>query len=235
MISVCVATYNGEKYIREQLDSILNNIGQSDELIISDDGSSDKTYDIAQEYACKHLNCKCIKGPGKGVIKNFEYALLHASGDIIFLADQDDIWENDKVERIVPQFNNPNVLVVVHDATIVDGNGKKIQDSFFKIRGSRAGLLKNLIKNSYIGCCMAIRRELLNDALPFPNDIEMHDWWLGLISECKRGAVFVDEKLIKYRRHENNVSPMRHYPWPKMVKNRFVLVKELGRRIELKK
>lgn len=234
MISVCVATYNGEKYIREQLDSILCNIGEDDELIISDDGSSDQTYKIAQEYARKYMNCKCIKGPGKGVIKNFEYALLHASGDIIFLSDQDDIWENNKVERIVKQFNNPNVLVVVHDAIIVDGNGKMIQNSLFKIRGSRVGLLKNLIKNSYIGCCMAIRPDLLKDALPFPNDIEMHDWWLGLISELKKGSIFIDEKLIKYRRHGNNVSPMQHYPWPKMVKNRFVLVKELVQRVGIK-
>ena len=231
MISVCVATYNGEKYIREQLDSILINIGQNDELIISDDGSTDRTYDILQEYANKHTNCKCIKGPGKGVIKNFECALLHSSGDIIFLADQDDIWEKNKVEKILTQFENPNVLSVVHDAIIVDCNGIMMHDSIFKIRGSKVGLLKNLIKNSYIGCCMAIRREILKEALPFPDDIEMHDWWIGLISECKRGSVFVDEKLIKYRRHGNNVSSMQHYPWAKMVKNRFVLVKELVQRV----
>lgn len=232
MISVCVATYNGEKYIREQLDSILINIGQNDELIISDDGSTDRTYDILQEYANKHTNCKCIKGPGKGVIKNFECALLHSSGDIIFLADQDDIWEKNKVERILTQFKNPNVLTVVHDAIIVDCNGKMMHDSIFKIRGSRIGFFKNLIKNSYIGCCMAIRRELLKESLPFPEDIEMHDWWIGLISECKRGSVFVDEKLIKYRRHENNVSPMHHYSLYRMLKNRYVLLKKLiGRMI----
>ena len=145
------------------------------------------------------------------------------------------IMEKNKVEIMIKQFDNPKTLAVVHDAIIVDAKGNKLFDSLFEIRNSKAGLLKNLLKNSYVGCCMAIRSELLQMALPFPNGIEMHDWWLGLISDCKKGTVFVNEKLIRYRRHENNVSRMKHYPLVKMLDNRICFIKNLIIRLELKK
>lgn len=226
-ISVCMATYNGEKYLKRQLESILVNLTDKDELIISDDGSSDETLSILKEYARKNKQIVILKGPRQGVIKNFENALKNAKGNIIFLADQDDEWEKNKVEIMIKQFDNPKTLAVVHDAIIVDAKGNKLFDSLFEIRNSKAGLLKNLLKNSYVGCCMAIRSELLQMALPFPNGIEMHDWWLGLISDYKKGSIFINDKLIKYRRHDHNVSGMKHYPLIRMVENRIYFINKL--------
>lgn len=229
-VSVCMATYNGEKYICKQLDTIIANLTDRDELIISDDGSTDNTVTILQQYQLKYPYITILNGPKKGVIKNFENALINSHGKYIFLSDQDDEWMKNKVERMIKEFENSKVMAVVHDAVIVDAENNEINSSLFKIRNSKKGLCKNLIKNSYVGCCMAVRRELVEKALPFPENIEMHDWWLGLISDCKKGSVFIDDKLINYRRHDSNVSGMKHYPLFKMVKNRMIFIIELFRR-----
>lgn len=92
MISVCIATYNGEKYLEEQLDSILPQLDSRDELIISDDGSKDATLAIIKRYTAQDQRIKFFKGPGKGVIANFEFAINQSQGEFIFLADQDDVW-----------------------------------------------------------------------------------------------------------------------------------------------
>ena len=99
MISVCVAAFNGEKYIEEQILSVLRNLDSQDEIIISDDGSSDRTRRIVDDLAEKDRRIRIIDGPRKGLIKNFENAIVHSKGDIIFLCDQDDIWMNNKVKQ----------------------------------------------------------------------------------------------------------------------------------------
>ena len=110
MISVCMATYNGEKYIREQMDSILQQLGEGDELIISDDLSSDKTVEIIKSYKDKRIKLY-IHGDNHGFVRNFENALVHADGDIIFLSDQDDIWMPDKVKVTIAALANCDFTV----------------------------------------------------------------------------------------------------------------------------
>jgi len=228
MISVCVATYNGEKYIQEQIDSILANISSDDELVISDDGSTDNTLNIIKTYCFKNKNIKVLNGPKLGVVKNFENAIKNSSGDIIFLSDQDDIWCDNKVEVIKEVFKkDKSCSMVVHDAEVVDDRGKIIFSSFFSFRNSREGLLKNIYKNSYIGCCMAFKREVFDLSYPFASNLPMHDWWLGLVADLKFKSVFINDKLIKYRRHRNNVSNMHRFPLSVMIKNRIILLKEL--------
>ena len=206
MISVCMATYNGEKYLKEQLDSILKQIKSSDELIISDDGSTDSTCTIIREYQKEYKNINLIDGPKMGVQKNFENALKKSKGDIIFLSDQDDIWMNNKVDVVLDAFQNPNVVLTLHDAQIVDQNEQVIEDSFFEHRGSQSGLFKNLWKNSYLGCCMAFHRRLLSKILPFPQVPLMHDIWIGLMA-LKYGRIgIIQEPLLLYRRHGGNAS-----------------------------
>lgn len=230
MISVCMATYNGERFIAEQLDTILAQISEHDELIVSDDGSSDKTQDIINSYKQKYNNIVLLQGPKKGVIKNFENAIKHARGNYIFLCDQDDIWVKNKVNIVLDCFKKTNAYVVLHDARIVDGNGNCVEESFYSHRGSKKGLLKNLWKNSYLGCCMAFDRKLLSDILPIPDKIEMHDWWIGMLGETKHKSVIIPYKLIDYRRHGNNVSSFHHHKFSKMVYNRVYLIKELIKR-----
>lgn len=203
MISVCMATYNGESFIKEQINSILPQLDSNDELLISDDGSTDQTISLINSY--KDDRIKIINGPQKGLIKNFESAIKKSRGEIIFLADQDDVWMPDKVNKMSSHLKNYDL--VVSDCRVTDNNLNQIHESFFVLRGSRSGLTKNLIKNSYLGCCIAFRRNLLKKALPFPENIPMHDWWLGLVAEAYYNSCFIKEPLLLYRRHGNNNSP----------------------------
>ena len=116
MISVCIATYNGEKYLQEQLNSILVQLSEEDEVVISDDGSKDETCTILKEYAARDSRIKLFKGPGKGVIANFEFAIEQSSGEYIFLADQDDVWLPEKVQTTLAFFeNHPKIDLVISD------------------------------------------------------------------------------------------------------------------------
>ena len=229
IISVCMTTFNGQKYIKEQLESILCQLSPYDEVIVSDDDSTDNTIDVIKE--CKDSRIKIISGPRLGVVKNFEYAIQHASGDVIFLADQDDVWLSNKVEVSLKHLQD-NILVV-SDCMVTNSELDIMLTSFFNSHGSRPGLWQNLIENHYMGCCIAFNRELLSTALPFPNSIPMHDWWIGVVAECCGTVKFVDEKLILYRRHDSNVSETSNdskNTFVTKLKWRLIIIKELSMR-----
>lgn len=200
-ISVCIATYNGSKYIRAQLESILPQLGHSDEIIISDDSSTDSTLNLIRElkdpriviYPDQHF---------RSAIFNFENAISKATGDIIFLSDQDDIWTSDKVKVMMPYFTDYDL--VVSDCYIADEDLNVLEESMFRLNRSAPGILRNSVKNAYLGCTMAFNRKVLKFALPFPADIPMHDIWLGFIANTFCKVKFIPEKLIYYRRHGNN-------------------------------
>lgn len=218
-ISVAMAAYNGGQYIEEQLQSVLSQIGEDSEVIVSDDGSTDNTRDIVLGIAAEDVRVRLVDGPQKGLIKNFENALSLCSGDYIFLCDQDDIWHADKVETVLESFENGADLVL-HDAQMVDDEKHMIAASFFAWRGVRTGFAANMIKNSYIGCCMAFRKSILTLALPFPDEIPMHDQWLGLLAE-KKGVVKLEERvLLDYRRHEGTATGSHHGTFSFMWNNR---------------
>lgn len=222
-ISVAMATYNGEKYIKEQLNSILKQLDEKDEIIISDDGSTDNTRSIIA--ACKDKRIKLIDGPKKGVKQNFANAIEKCTGKYIFLSDQDDVWENSKVEKVLETFENKKSTCVVHDCIAFDSDTDEITlDSFYKFRKSKSGVVKNIWKNSYIGCCMAFDSNIKDEILPIPNNIEMHDQWIGILAEKYGKSIFIKDKLIRYRRHKNNVSEMKHHGLCKMIKNRIVFI-----------
>lgn len=223
-VSVAMATYNGEKYIKEQIDSILNNLEKNDELIISDDGSKDNTRRIIETIQKTDNRVKLFDGPKMGVKQNFGNAIKNCSGEYIFLADQDDIWNDKKVEKVLKVFKDKNVTLVIHNCEIVNENLEKTDKTFFEFRNSGKGIIKNIWKNTYIGCCIAFKGKMKDKILPIPNDIEMHDQWIGIINEKYGKSYFLDECLIKYRRHSNNVSQMKHYGVGKMIRNRVVFL-----------
>jgi len=174
----------------------------------------------------KDMRVRMIDGPKKGVKANVENALRACQGKYIFLADQDDIWMPEKVEKVMATLTDPQVGLVVHDAIVTDGTCQEVVlDSFYSLKGSGAGVLKNIWRNTYIGCCMAFKRELLEEVLPIPGYIEMHDQWIGVINDSlHRGTKFIPDKLIKYRRHGNNASGMSHYGVARMIRNRVCFV-----------
>jgi glycosyltransferase involved in cell wall biosynthesis len=201
MISVCMTTFNGERYVREQLSSILQSptVG---EVLVADDGSTDRTRELVSGIADERV--KLLDGPGAGPVRNFEFVLGRAQGSHVFLADQDDIWLPAKVERMMAALAHADLAVC--DCTVVDADLHELHASFFALHRSKGGLLANLARNRFLGCCMAFRRGVLAHALPFPPKVAMHDWWLGLVAESFGSVAFIPEQLMLYRRHGGNVS-----------------------------
>jgi glycosyltransferase involved in cell wall biosynthesis len=229
-ISVCLASYNGSKYINKQIESILYQLRETDELVIVDDNSSDETVKIIEDF--KDPRIKLINNVfNLGVVKNFERAINNATGDIIFLSDQDDVWLPNKVEKILEVFQKyPDITLVLSDAQIIDSEGQITATSFFKIRGKFvADPLSNFIKSKYHGCTLAFRREMLEVFLPFPADTPMHDIWIGIVNGIYGKAFYIDEPLIQHRRHSSNTGRgmFNHAGIIKMLKWRFALAKNI--------
>lgn len=205
MISVCIATYNGEKYIAEQLSSILPQLDENDEIIISDDHSKDNTLNVITNFSDQRI--KIFKNENEnGFSNNFENAINKASGDIIFICDQDDVWMDNKVQIMVEELSRASL--VIHNASIVDVNLNLTNGSHFDLYKVEKGFLINFVKTRYIGACMAFKKEVLEKALPFPQNKKLcaYDYWLTLIAEYYYKVELVQEPLIKYRRHLDNAS-----------------------------
>ncbi len=198
-----MAVYNGSQYIAEQITSILSQLAADDELIITDDSSTDSTAFVVQNFNDPRI--KWIKNEGKkGVAKNFENGLRQATGDYIFLSDQDDVWYDNKVAKVTEKLET--VSCVLHNADLIDAKGEKMNQDLFSIYGTRSGFWRNLKRNTFVGCCMAFRREVLQHALPFPEKITMHDMWIALVCEKKGSTGLIAEPLMAYRRHGANAS-----------------------------
>ena len=205
-ISVALAAYKGEQYISEQIDSILPQLGENDELIVSDDYPAGKTREIVLGYQSEDKRVRYIEGEGKGVVKNFENALRACTGDIIFLCDQDDVWMSDKVKLVMKEFSNGADLVL-HDASVTDSALNITEPSYFAVHGSNASFPGNLARNSFVGCCMAFTNQILQESMPFPEALAMHDWWIALVAlKKKRNVVLLQKPLIKWRRHSATVT-----------------------------
>lgn len=204
-VSVCMATYNGEKYIKEQVESILVQLSDKDELIISDDNSTDKTLEIIKKLKDNRIKIYLNKSM-KGYVSNFENALKKATGDIIFFSDQDDIWLPNKLTKCIKELENNDLVVT--NARVIDENMNIIEESLFNVVKTKTGLINNLIKNRYYGCCMAFNKKILEKVLPFPQKYKIctHDIWIPIICELYYSVGLIEEPLLLYRRHNNNVS-----------------------------
>lgn len=204
-VSVCMAAFNGGEYIHAQICSILMQLSDFDELIVSDDYSSDDTVSIVRGIADKRIKL-VFNELSKGYSGNFENAIRHAIGDVIFLSDQDDVWVEGKVEKMLKSLEHCDF--VVSDARFVDKDLNIKGETFFSLRGGGAGFFHNLYKSRYLGACMAFRRTVLVKLLPFParRNLCPHDLWITLVAEFYFKVQVITEPLILYRRHGNNVS-----------------------------
>lgn len=228
MISVCMPTYNGEKFIRIQLESILSQLGNDDEVVISDDSSTDKTVEIIKSLNDSRIHLfenNSFHSP----IYNLENALKNAKGDFIFLSDQDDEWTEDKVSVCMEKLKDCDL--VIHDADIVDGNGNQTAESFFKLNHTKSGKFYNLLKNGYLGCCMCFSKNLLSQFLPFPKKLPMHDIYIGNFAAFNGYRIrFIEDKLIHYRRHGNNASITSEHSHRKLlsrISDRITILKNI--------
>lgn len=213
-VSVAMTTYNGEKFLQAQLDSIYMQINEDDEIIICDDGSTDRTLNILQENLEKDSRIKLYRNSGKGAVSNFEDAISKCGNDLIFLCDHDDIWHPNKVAHVKSAFEKTNKLLVLHNGADFYENNDK--EEGILIPSMKHGIINNLMVSCYWGCCMAFKRELVKDILPFPPGLVAHDQWIGLIAELKKESFFLEESLISHRRHRNNVTKKQDL-WGKII------------------
>jgi glycosyltransferase involved in cell wall biosynthesis len=217
-----MATYNGEKYLKQQIDSILDQLNSDDELIISDDCSNDSTLDIINSYNDKRivlLNHKANLEFKKDkyshlrlITNNFENALKSAHGDYIFLSDQDDIWLKGKREECLNYLNNYDIIL--YNFNIIDDNNEIIYENYYNKSPLSKSIIFNILNMRFKGCCMAFNRKILNYILPFPKYLLLHDAWIGCIGNRLGRFCFIEKVLHSYRRHENNISYMNKSKYP---------------------
>jgi glycosyltransferase involved in cell wall biosynthesis len=218
MISVVLCTYNGEKYLEQQLLSILNQTRLPDEIILSDDGSGDQTLAIAHRVldSTRTTDIRVsvlTRGSPLGAAGNFSAALAEATGDLIALSDQDDVWEPDKLEVLTEVFStHPDVLLVHTDATLIDASGRttgtlmatlNLTGGERKALLARRGLETLLRRNVVTGATVMLRGSLLQQALPIPHGW-VHDEWLALVAALQGGLFFDERPLLRYRIHRDN-------------------------------
>jgi len=209
LISVALATYNGEKYIIEQLESILNQTYINIEICISDDNSQDKTVDIIKSFQHQHKNIKLNRNSiNLGFVKNFEKAIEMCNGDYIALSDQDDIWLEKKLELLRENIENNDLIF--SSAKLIYEDGIEPNKEFLFTKENIDFFLSNLplflyVSNFISGCTMMFRSEIVKDILPIPKNQLLHDWWIAIVANERNGIQFLDMPLIKYRQHNNNV------------------------------
>ncbi len=213
-IDILLATYNGEKYLKEQLDSILNQTYKNIRLIISDDCSKDSTKEILKEYEQKDERIKVFyQEKNLGYIKNFEFLLKQVQDEIYMLSDQDDVWLPEKVEKSYEILKKQNADLVFGDLEVVDKELNTIYPSFNEFMKLDRKIKKyidsykiNYLYNCVTGCTVMSKKEWINTLIPFPakSKYAIHDHWIGLIISLNGKLAYIPEKYIKYRQHSNN-------------------------------
>lgn len=217
-IGLCLATFNGEKYIAEQLDSVFMQTYQQFTLYIADDGSTDGTIDIIRTFQKRFPGRIVLRINDRtlGAVKNFEQLLRSCNEAYIAFCDQDDIWAPDKLRLQLDTIRGlegayPETPCMVHsDLSMMTGSGEPMHDSYFRFRGYRLLGHKDLGHilgpSGVMGNTTMVNAALCEKALPFPDGLEVHDYWIGVVAELfgKRRTLF--EPLVRYRIHNSNMS-----------------------------
>jgi glycosyltransferase involved in cell wall biosynthesis len=205
LVSVVMATYNGERFIGAQLNSILEQTYPNLEFIIVDDGSTDGTVNLLKQYAERFNNIRLFFNEQNiGYVRNFEKGMLLAAGDFLALSDQDDIWDKQKLSLLMQEIGDHPVVYCNSELIDYNGNliGKKLSD--IKRLGDFDDCLSFLVGNSAPGHAMIIRRSLVKASVPLAPMIP-HDHWLGFVATLTGKIKFVDKVLVQYRQHNANV------------------------------
>ncbi len=212
-VDILLATYNGEKYLKSQLDSILSQSYSNFRLLISDDGSTDKTKSILEEYSKKDNRIVLFfQNENLGIIKNFEFLLKKVEAKYYMFSDQDDIWKENKIEKSIKTLEETESDLVYSDLEVVDENLKVIYESYWKLKGiykkiKKYNNFKSLYLNNFVtGCTILSKKDLINKFLPLPKTSKyvLHDYWIPLILSQTGKITYIEEPLIKYRQHKNN-------------------------------
>jgi glycosyltransferase involved in cell wall biosynthesis len=225
-VAVCLATFNGENFLREQIDSIITQLSPVDCLYISDDGSTDSTLSIIKSYGQSvHLVNDLPQG---GVVGNFEFLLKYALDtgyEFVVLSDQDDVWLKgrlDAIRKILLHYD-----FVMTNGRVVDECLNDKGMDIFEYVSFHDGFLNTFISTKYVGCCMAFKKNILELALPFPKRILWHDWYLALVAQLFFRCTITKSETILFRRHINNLSntgKKSNKKFIELLKNRFWII-----------
>lgn len=216
MISIIMAVYNGEKYLAEQIDSILQGSYQDFMIHIFDDGSTDGSREVISQYAQKHPQriTPHFNEKNQGVIKNFLGGLQAQEADYYMFCDQDDVWLPEKLQHTLEhmqrreKLDSKKPIAVFGDAKMVDGELNELHPSFQRQSGYRTDHLDlghMLMENKLIGCTVMINHKLKALLADYPEQMRMHDWWIALVAAAFGEISYLDEPLLLYRQHGNNV------------------------------
>lgn len=238
-IDILLATYNGEKYLKEQLDSILNQTYTNFRLLISDDCSKDYTRQILKEYEKKDSRIKLFfQEKNLGYVKNFEFLLTKVENEIYALSDQDDVWNKDKVEKTYNKLKKDNADLAFTDLEVVNEKLEIMYPSFNnymmlsrKIEKYVDDYKMQYLYNCVTGCTLMSKKAFLDKIIPIPTDSKyvIHDTWIGLIVALYGKVTYLNETTIKYRQHGSNQVGSNHisHKFTKLeqVRNLFIDVK----------
>lgn len=235
-ISVCLAAYNGSRYIAEQLESILRQLGEDDEVIVVDDGSADATADVVSRM--NDARVVLVRADqNNGYVSTFERAISLASRDVIFLSDQDDIWVPGRVELMLGALTD--VDLVVTNFSYFGGSIPRIQRSRLKSSDS-SHRRRNTFwiwvgTRPYYGCCMAFRASMKDLLLPFPDYLtETHDQWIGFVGNALASVSHLEFDSVARRIHADNATAKRSRPFARILRARIMTARaavEASRRV----
>lgn len=238
LVSIVLGTYNGEKYLEEQIDSILRQTYNNIELIVTEDCSTDSTRTMLKKIASKHNNVHVyFNETNLGLVRNFEKAVGYAQGKYIAFADQDDVWLPEKIQLLVDNIGDN--MLVYSDSAYIDAEGcltgKKISSYRNMMSGKNLYALDSDSGIWIAGHATMFRRELLDLALPFPVYIS-HDTWLAYIAMLKGTIIFVPDALVLYRQHGNNMvgglGCHKMFKKNKVVETKSEMIQQIAGRID---
>ncbi len=231
-ISFAMAVYNGENYIEKQIDSIIKQMMDQDELIISYDKSDDRTLEIIKRYELNYKQIRVIENRIKGVANNFNNAFYHSKGDYVFISDQDDIWDENKRVILCETFEKTGADLIIHNGVNINTEDEIISNSFFDMYKISDNFFSYFIVPRYSGCCMAFSKRIKEYIMPIPSNINAYDYWVGAICKMKGKVIFIPDILVYHRMHDNNVTPLKPSKLSVKIGNRIAIFSGLLKRIK---
>ncbi len=229
-VNILISTYNGGKYLNQQLDSLFSQTNNNFEIIARDDGSNDETLEILHSYNITIIDSKKNLGAKGSFGALLEYAVQNTESEYFMFCDQDDVWEGDKIERALVKMHEietscPDKPILVHtDLKVADENLKVLDNSMWNyecINPKLNTLNRLLIQNTITGCTVMINKKLAQISLQIPDEAVMHDWWIGLVASEFGKIGFIDESTIQYRQHASNSIGAKGFSYVNILKKGF--------------
>lgn len=206
-VDILLPTYNGEIYIKDQIESILNQSHSNLRLIIRDDGSKDNTINIIKDFQSKDNRVVLIesKEGNLGLVKSIEKLLMISDAEVIFFSDQDDYWIKNKIEIFIQHYNTSEQPILIHSNCYVTDNELNIKGDFIQDISKNKGLKDSLFNYFVQGSSAMINKKLKEHLLPFPDDVYVHDRYFHIISEIIGERIYISRSTMYYRQHGGNL------------------------------